>query len=47
MKPADRYDKQKAMKRCKFWSCCLMITGVILVVCACFTPKVMNKVIVS
>ena len=43
----ERATKLKSMKRYKCWGCCLIITGVILIVTASFTPKVMDKVITS
>jgi len=43
----DKAMRQKAMKRYKCWGCCLIVTGIILLVTACFTPKVMDKVITS
>jgi len=35
------------MQKLRCWGCCLVIAGVILIVTACFTPKVMDKVITS
>ena len=38
MKPQDRSNSKKALKRYKYWSCCLLVTTVILIVTAIFTP---------
>ena len=35
------------MKKFKCWGWCLVIAGVILIIDACFTPKVMEAVITS
>ena len=43
----DRAMRLKMMKRYKCWGWCLVITGIILLVTGAFTPKVMDKVIVS
>ena len=41
----EREQRQKLMNRHQCWGCCFIVTSVILIVTACFTPKLMDTVI--
>ena len=43
----QREKRQKQINRHQCWGCCFIVSAVILVTIACFTPKLMDSVITS